>query len=40
VSEAGGQNVIDFSALSLPAAQGVSAEQFVERRYLQQLGPS
>ena len=39
VSEAGVQNVIDFVARSVPAAQGVSAERFIERRYVEQLGP-
>jgi ABC-type nitrate/sulfonate/bicarbonate transport system substrate-binding protein len=40
VSEAGVQNVIDLIAKTVPAAQGVSAEQFIERRYVQQLGPN
>jgi hypothetical protein len=39
VSEAGVHNVIDFVARSVPAAQGVPAERFIERRYVEQLGP-
>jgi ABC-type nitrate/sulfonate/bicarbonate transport system substrate-binding protein len=38
VSDAGVQNVIDFVARTVPAAQGVTADRFIERRYLQQLG--
>ena len=38
VSEDGVQNVIDFVARSVPAAQGVSAARFIDHRYLEQLG--
>jgi NitT/TauT family transport system substrate-binding protein len=39
VSEPGVQNVIDFLAKTLPAAQGARAAQFIEYRYLDQLPP-
>jgi len=38
VSDAGVQNVIDFVARSVPAAQGVSAARFIDHRYLELLG--